>query len=55
MNETWFVWLATLSVVASCLVAERRLIHYFQLESYQFPGYFRSVRRNLPGSCLPGQ
>lgn len=54
MNEAWFVWLATLSVVASCLVAERRLIHYFQLESYQFPGYFRSVRRNLPGACLPG-
>ena len=28
-----------------CLLAARPLIHWFQLESYQFPGYFRTLRR----------
>ena len=37
-----------------CLLAGRTLIHYFQLESYQFPGYFRAVRRNAPQSLLIG-
>ena len=39
---------------ASFLLAGRGLIHYFQLESYQFLGYFRSVRRNLLKSVTPG-
>ena len=30
---------------AGCLLAARPLIHWFQLESYQFPGYFRTLRR----------
>ena len=30
---------------AGCLMAARPLIHWFQLESYQFPGYFRTLRR----------
>ena len=37
-----------------CLLAGKILIHYFQLESYQFPGYFRTIRRNLPKALLPG-
>lgn len=39
--------------VGSVLTA-RLLIHYFQLESYQFPGYFRTVRRNWLKACVPG-
>ena len=42
------------SMSAGCLLAGRRLIHYFQLESYQFPGYFRTVRRNLWKALVPG-
>ena len=29
-------------------------MHYFQLESYQFPGYFRTLKRNWKHSLLPG-
>lgn len=39
---------------AGCLMAGKILIHYFQLESYQFPGYFRTLRRNLLKAVLPG-
>ncbi len=31
-----------------------RLLHYFQLESYQLPGFFRSIRRNAKKTLLPG-
>ena len=41
-------------LAAGCLLAGRLLIHYFQLESYQFPGYFRTLKRNLPKALLPG-
>lgn len=37
-----------------CIFAGRNLYHYFQLESYQFPGYFRTLRRNLLKALLPG-
>ena len=43
-----------MGIAAGCLLAGRILLHYFQLESYQFPGYFRTVRRNLLKSILPG-
>lgn len=36
----WSVCYAT-----GCLLASRQLIHWFQLESYQFPGYFRTLKR----------
>ena len=40
--------------VLCALFSARGILHYFQLESYQFPGYFRTVRRN-PVHCLaPG-
>ncbi len=42
------------SLAAGCILAGKTLFHYFQLESYQFPGYFRTLRRNLPKSFLPG-
>ncbi len=43
-----------LSPMAGCIFASRGLIHYFQLESYQFPGYFHTLRRNWKRSYLPG-
>ncbi len=44
--------LAALSV--ACILASRTLYHDFQLESYQFPGYFRTLKRNLLKAILPG-
>lgn len=49
--------LLLLGLVIGCLLAGKTLIHYFQLESYQFPGYFRTLKRNwlkalLPGCCM---
>ncbi|MBQ9211975.1 MAG: UDP-N-acetylmuramoyl-tripeptide--D-alanyl-D-alanine ligase [Clostridia bacterium] len=46
-----------LCLVAGALLSARTLIHWFQLESYQFPGYFRTLRRQglrgwIPGACL---
>ena len=39
---------------AGCLMAGKTLLHYFQLESYQFPGYFRTLKRNMPKVLFPG-
>ena len=42
-------------VLAVCLpLSGWRLLHYFQLESYQLPGFFRSVKRNSKKALLPG-
>ncbi len=49
-----FSILLCLAVAGGCLLSARLLLHYFQLESYQFPGYFRTLRRNLPKAVLPG-
>ncbi len=38
----------------ACVLAGRTLYHWFQLESYQFPGYFRTLRRNPAAALLPG-
>ncbi len=46
--------LLALAPVAISVLSARGLIHYFQLESYQFPGYFRTVMRNKVHSLLPG-
>lgn len=46
--------LLCMGTAAGCLLAGKILMHYFQLESYQFPGYFRTIRRNLLKSVLPG-
>lgn len=36
------------------LLCSRSLFHYFQLESYQFPGFFRTLKRNPKRALLPG-
>ena len=46
------LWLACMT--AGCLLAARTLIHWFQLESYQFPGYFRTLKRQGQKALLPG-
>ena len=52
MGLTTWAMLAVLAI--GCILAARPLFHYFQLESYQFPGYFRTLRRNLLKAILPG-
>ncbi len=47
-------WMATLGMALAMVLAGRSLVHFFQLESYQFPGYFRTLRRNLRRAVLPG-
>ena len=49
----WLSWLWILVPVLCCLFASRTLLHYFQLESYQFPGYFRTLWRKKKNSFMP--
>ena len=43
------------AVLACCCAAGGwRLLHYFQLESYQLPGFFRSIKRNTRKALQPG-
>ena len=51
----------TLSQAVLCLVpvccsapVAKGILHYFQLESYQFPGFFRTLQRNKIHTWLPG-
>ena len=44
---------ALLSALGSALAA-RRLLHFMQLESYQLPGYFKTLRRNAARAFAPG-
>lgn len=56
-TSSWFLgvkWLLLLAPVCCSFFASRGLLHYFQLESYQFPGYFRALGRNRVHSLLPG-
>ena len=46
--------LLSAGIAAGCVLSGRILLHYFQLESYQFPGYFRTIRRNLSRAIMPG-
>ena len=42
-----------LSFAFAAVCASRRLMHYFQLESYQFHGYFQTIRRQWKKAILP--
>lgn len=52
--NTLVMWLISLGVGMGTLLAGRSLLHFFQLESYQFPGYFRTLKRNLLRAVMPG-
>ena len=54
MTNQWARWLLPLIPALCAVLASRGLLHYFQLESYQFPGYFRTVSRNRVHAWLPG-
>ena len=43
-----------LAVCAGALLLSRRLLHYFQLESYQFRGFFKTLNRQADRALLPG-
>lgn len=45
--------LPALACAASALLCARRLLHYFQLESYQFYGYFKTVARQWRKAIMP--
>ncbi len=50
----WKAVFVLAALAMSCVLASRTLFHYFQLESYQFPGYFRTLKRNPLKAILPG-
>ena len=45
---------AALLTALSGILSGRRLLHVLQLESYQLPGYFRSLRRGIVHLVWPG-
>ncbi|MBP3655361.1 MAG: UDP-N-acetylmuramoyl-tripeptide--D-alanyl-D-alanine ligase [Clostridia bacterium] len=45
--------LGAAAIACCCIAVGWRLLHYFQLESYQLPGYFRSLNRNAHRALLP--
>ena len=47
------ILLQAATIAACCVLSGWRLLHYFQLESYQLPGYARSVRRNMTRAVMP--
>ena len=51
---TLVTWIICAGIAAASLLASRSLMHYFQLESYQFAGYFRTLKRNWKRAVLPG-
>ncbi len=52
--NTLVIWIICGGIAAASLLASRSLMHYFQLESYQFAGYFRTLRRNWLRAVCPG-
>ena len=46
--------LMMLTVTAAGVLTARRNVHYFQLESYQFHGYFRTLSRQWDRAFEPG-
>ena len=51
---TLYTLICAVCLSAAGLFAGRTLIHWFQLESYQHPGYFRTLKRNPLQTLLPG-
>ncbi|MBR6185662.1 MAG: UDP-N-acetylmuramoyl-tripeptide--D-alanyl-D-alanine ligase [Clostridia bacterium] len=53
MDMLLMYWLPCLCMIAGMVMAARRLTHYFQLESYQFHGYFQTVNRQWRRAIAP--
>jgi len=52
--EDFLYWLLWLSPALAAVPAAKGLIHLFQLGSYQFGGYFLSLKRRWKVELLPG-
>ncbi len=50
----WALLLIAAGEAAGMVLAARVLLHYFQLESYQFRGYFKTILRQWLPAFLPG-
>ena len=50
----FFRILPALAVAIGSLLLSRRLLHYFQLESYQFHGFFKTLNRQAGHALFPG-
>ena len=48
------VWLLFAALACGCTLASRSLFHFYQLENYQFRGYFISLKRNWKRAIVPG-
>ena len=53
MDMLLMYWLPCLCMIGGMVLAARRLMHYFQLESYQFHGYFQTVNRQWKQAVIP--
>ena len=51
--STLVVWIQAVLMAAGALVSSRRLLHFFQLESYQFRGYKNTVLRQYQKCLVP--
>ena len=54
MDSTIVRLLLACGCLGAALLSSRTLLHDFQLESYQYHGYFRTVLRSLKQTVLPG-
>ena len=53
ISNIWLPCYWAAGIVAGLLLAARRLTHYFQLESYQFYGYFKTILRQWKKALVP--
>ena len=53
MLTSLLLHLPHIAAAAAALLCARKLLHYFQLESYQFHGYFKTVFRQWKAALLP--
>ena len=54
MNAMWIQILCVICPAAATVLAVRVALQFFQLESYQLGGYFRTLRRSGVRAFLPG-
>ena len=54
MQLTYSYYVTAIGEVIGMVLAARILLHYFQLESYQFRGYFKTIQRQWKRAFAPG-
>ncbi len=55
VSTLWWIWVffALPFYVGGMLLLSHQALHYFQLESYQFAGYFKTMKRQLKRLYVP--